>query len=214
MIRTINLGGLLMLIYIWYNNYKWMILPNNRNVVSRIFVNFIEVLPQVIITFFFLTLMIIYVKSFFTNKKNRILDGITIILFYIGTSIAINILMLEPSTTFMLFQIYHPIPIEFKYHFLESCLNYYIEEYKPQMMRNPVMLTNFRDYLKIHLDDAILLQMNASDLNEYSKKLLHEFSITNDITFQKTIQNYSNLICVSLIVTYILVKSLSYFGFI
>ena len=72
--------------------------------------------------------------------KNILLYVITIMLYHIGISIATNILMLEPSTACILFEIYHAIPIEFKYHFLESCLNYNVQEYIPEIMRDPVML--------------------------------------------------------------------------
>lgn len=215
MIRISNFGGLLLLIYFWYNNQKWMIVPNYTNVVSQTFLNFIGVLPQFIITFFFLILIIIYIKSFFTNKRNIILYLITLMLFHMGVSITISMLMLEPSTTFVLFQVYHPIPIEFKYHFLETCLNNNIKEYIPQIMKDPLILTNFRDYLKIHLDHVLLLQMNANDLYEYSNKLLYEFSITEEVRFHKTIQTINNLIWKSILVTYFLIKFkiLSYFGF-
>ena len=56
--------------------------------------------------------------------------------------------------------------------------------------------------------------MNASDLYEYSNKLLYDFSITKEVPFHKAMQTVNKLILGSAIVTYIIVKMLVYIGLI
>jgi hypothetical protein len=60
MIRIANLGSFFISLYFWFNYAEWTIIPNSNNIISRTSVNIIQSIPNYLISFFILALIVIF----------------------------------------------------------------------------------------------------------------------------------------------------------
>lgn len=112
--RMNNTAGLLLLMFLAYNFSEWTISANTGNILSKTFMRIMCILPEELIYFIFLSIIVSYIKSLLNNEKPLPLDIISLALIYILAKISLNMLILEDSTLFVLFEIHHPIPFEIR----------------------------------------------------------------------------------------------------
>jgi hypothetical protein len=160
----------------WYNYATWTLTPNNTNIISRAIVGILHSLPMIIITFIFMTLLVIFLKNMVMNKRGFIGYFIIVVLFEIALSMAISYLMLENKTIFLLFQIEQVIPLEHYIYYLNYSLNSIVLE--NPTLNNVITLQQLSEYLILNVDTTYLQTLNAQQILEYASKLVTNFDNT------------------------------------
>lgn len=119
MIRIINIGELLCLIYYWHNYHLWSISTNESNILSSTTVNILKYIP---VTFIKYLIALLDIIALYKNTRilPKILYASSLILFDFLLKISLSTLLLEDTTTFLMFKITNPIPLELKLHHLAN----------------------------------------------------------------------------------------------
>lgn len=176
MIRIANLGSFFISLYFWFNYAEWTIIPNSNNIISRTSVNIIQSIPNYLISFFILALIVIFLKNTIFNHRGFLLYLITLLLFHITIHLSLNYLMLEPTTTFFLFKIHHTIPIEYYQQHLNNCVNH-IVSMNPALLEGPSSsLLQFEKFIKNKLDYNYLITLNAQQIEDYALELCKNYN--------------------------------------
>jgi hypothetical protein len=117
MIKTINVGAILLLIYFYKHVDQYSIQVYESSRVSRTVVGILSAIPRPGI--WLLTLILVILVSLFTQTRWKYI-GYTIALLVVDMSIALILseLALESYTPYYILQVYHPIPIEIKLDYL------------------------------------------------------------------------------------------------
>lgn len=119
MIKITNIGGLLLLLYLWRNYDYWSISVNESNVLSQLVVGFVQHLPSILITLIFIIGICLYLVSIIANKRVFLMYLITISLFNILLQISMSTLMFKDTTTFFLCNVHNPVPPQWKILYLQ-----------------------------------------------------------------------------------------------
>ena len=122
MSKILNLGGFLSLIYFWYNFQNWTLSSNDSNLLSQKLVKILTAIPSMLISFIIIILLITLIVSYLFNLQIFLVNQISKILLFLLTVIAMNMLMLEETTTLYLIKIHHPIGVEYKIKYFEYML--------------------------------------------------------------------------------------------
>ena len=177
-----NFGGLFCLIYCWYNYELWTISINESNVLSAPFVSLVQNLPA---TLYLLILTLIYIIALYKNKGVLpiICYFFSLLLFEFLFKISLATLSLEDTTTFFLFKITIPVPLELKlFHVQNILLDLCISN--PELLTNRLSLAEFQNLLNNHLDVNKIKLLNASEITEYIYKICN-IQVEDPSKFQK-----------------------------
>jgi hypothetical protein len=175
MIRTVNFGGILAIIYLCWN--PWSISINPSSIVSSPIVQIIELLHPVVIGIFVFILLSIYVISLLTRDWEIGLYILSMYLLTLITSIANNMLMLKSFTTTMLFTIHHPIPFELKVSYLQSEIFEIIMLNCPELFADKERLLILQKILDQEFSLEVIKNMDAKELHDYVCLILNKYNI-------------------------------------
>lgn len=107
MTQITNIGALLSIIYLWYNQTNMSLSIRTNNILSSTIVNILQGIPDIVTLILISMLFVLYTRSILLNKRSIMLYIISLLVLEILTRISISMLMLKTSTTFLLFEVHH-----------------------------------------------------------------------------------------------------------
>jgi len=134
MIKTINIGAILLLIYFYKHIDQYVIQVNESSRVSRAVVGILNTISMPYLRLLVLMLVIL-VSLFIKSKWKYIGYAIALIVVDISTALILSDLALESYTPYYVIQIYHPIPLETKLNYLQSEVIYYYSQILPKISK-------------------------------------------------------------------------------
>jgi hypothetical protein len=170
MLRIANIGGLLSLIYIYYNYQTWVISINESNILSSYIVTSMQYMPTRILL---IIGILLYVYAIIKSKWSFIMYLTTLALLEILCRISVSTLMLEDTTTFIFLKITVPVAYDLKLFYVQDLLMSIINT-KPELLTNRWSLQEFQRFLNETLDLEKINNLNAKQIREYVYELVNE----------------------------------------
>ena len=102
----------------------------------------------------------------------KILYACSLTLFNILLKISLSTLMLENTTTFLMFKITNPIPLELKLHYLTNVI-FSFSDTTSELFKNQFNLMELEIFFKTTLDITKIAKLNTVQINEYACQLLN-----------------------------------------
>lgn len=132
-------------------------------------------MPNFIVSLLLLSLIVIFLKNTIFNYRGVILYFVTLLLLFHATiQVSVSYLMLEPTTTFFLFKVHHPLPIEYYTQYLNNCLNNVISM-NPHLLEES-SLQQFQEYIQKNLEQKDLRMLNAQQIESYATELCKNYN--------------------------------------
>jgi hypothetical protein len=189
MIKITNIGGLLSLLYLWYNECYWTLSINTTNIVSPYIVNSIQKLPDLTINFLMITMVILYLRSFLLKKKALVMYCISLGLLEIVIQISISLIMLKNSATCLLFDLHHTLPLEnLRISYFNQELIYNIMLQKPTILTSHHALHDLSTFMNNSINYDVIKQLNAYEIHHCARYVVDQHinaSFTDIPTYYK-----------------------------
>jgi hypothetical protein len=145
---------------------------NDNNIISFYIV---KILPYLPVTILFILGALLYLRAIIFNKGVLLMYIISLIIIDIIIKITISTLMLEDTTTFLLFKINHDVPIYLKIHYVHNIIINYITM-NPELMINRESLNMFQKFIETEITIEKISMLNAKELHEYISKIVWDYT--------------------------------------
>lgn len=174
MIKTINIGAILLLIYYYNNIDQYLIQVYEHSRVSRTVVGILSSIPRPGI--WLLVIMLVILVSLFIKTRWKYIGHIlAVIVVDISIALILSELALESFTPYYIFEIYHPISIETKLEYLQKEIVYCYSQIFPELVKYSIDDLNIiKTNIENRIDTICVTRLNAQGLSEYARHLVTE----------------------------------------
>jgi hypothetical protein len=174
MIKTINIGAILLLIYFYKHIDQYSIQVYESSTVSMTVVDILHAIPRPGI--WLLATILVILGSLFIKTRWKYV-GYTIALLVVDISFALILseLALESYTPYYILQVYHPISLETKLDYLQNEVIYCYSQILPELAKYSIDELNLiKDHLESKLNTTYVSMLNAQGLSQYARHLVME----------------------------------------
>lgn len=179
MTQITNIGALLSIIYLWYNQTNMSLSIRTNNILSSTIVNILQGIPDIVTLILISMLFVLYTRSILLNKRSIMLYIISLLVLEILTRISISMLMLKTSTTCLLFEVHHPMNIE------NLRIDYFNQEFysqiaaqQPSMIKDGEAFDYVLNVMITLVDYGKIRTLDANQIQDYASNFVNQMAHT------------------------------------